>query len=182
MRGGWRSAGPIRAKEAPDRRRYLDVAEEVLRAVSVGAIAAGDRLPNERELAQRCEVSRATVREAMLALELSGVIDVRQGAGSFLTGLGVQSGNVAALPADSSPRELLQVRQIVEPTVAQLCTHSARKRDLEHLSELIDKARRESDSMAAGHLDRFVALSLAFHRELAACAAIRCLRASPATS
>ena len=129
---------------------------------------AGDRLPNERELAQRCEVSRATVREAMLALELSGVIDVRQGAGSFLTGLGVQSGNVAALPADSSPRELLQVRQIVEPTVAQLCTHSARKRDLEHLSELIDKARRESDSMAAGHLDRFVALSLAFHRELAA--------------
>jgi hypothetical protein len=45
--------------QSGERRRYLDVAEEVLRAVAVGTIGAGDRLPNERELAERCEVSRS---------------------------------------------------------------------------------------------------------------------------
>jgi DNA-binding FadR family transcriptional regulator len=154
--------------EPVERRRYLDVAEEVLRAVAVGSLGAGDRLPNERDLAARCDVSRATVREAMLALELSGVIDVRPGSGSFLTGLGVHSGHTVAPPADSSPRELLEVRQIIEPTVVQLCAQRIRRGDISRLVSLVDDAERESESIEAGHLDRFVSLSLAFHRELAA--------------
>ena len=65
------------------RRRYLAVAEEVLHAIAIGNLRPGDRLPDERALAQQCSVSRATVREALLALELGAVIDVRPGAGCF---------------------------------------------------------------------------------------------------
>ena len=160
---------PARPGDAGERRRYLDVAEEVMRAVAVDAIGPGDRLPNERVLAERCEVSRATVREAMLALELSGVIEVRPGSGSYLTGLGGRSGTLVAPPADSSPRQLLEVRQIIEPSVARLCAQRARKADIARLEQLIDDAGRESDPGTPGQLDRFVAHSLAFHRELATC-------------
>jgi len=155
--------------QAGERRRYLAVAEEVLRAVAVGTIAAGDRLPNERELAERCEVSRATVREAMLALELGGVVEVRPGSGAYLTDLGVPSANFVGPPVDSSPRELLHARQIIEPAVVQLCSMRIRADDVERLERLVDEAQAESESAAPGCLDRFVALSLAFHRELAAC-------------
>ena len=161
-----RANNPVQSGE---RRRYLDVAEEVLRAVAVGTIGAGDRLPNERELAERCEVSRATVREAMLALELGGVVEVRPGSGTYLTGLGVPSANLVAPPVDSSPRELLHARQIIEPAVVHLCSLRIRPADVERLERLVDEAQAESESGVPGRLDQFVALSLAFHRELAAC-------------
>jgi DNA-binding FadR family transcriptional regulator len=164
--GRERADSPVQLGE---RRRYLDVAEEVLRAVAIGTIGAGDRLPNERELAERCEVSRATVREAMLALELGGVVEVRPGSGTYLTGLGVPSANSVAPPVDSSPRELLHARQIIEPAVVQLCSMRIRAADVKRLERLVDEAQAESESAEPGRLDQFVSLSLAFHRELAAC-------------
>lgn len=151
-----------------ERRRYLDVAEEVMRSVAIGSIGVGDRLPNERELALRCDVSRSTVREALLALELSGVIEVRPGSGCYLTGMGVHSGTVVAPPADSSPRELIEVRRTIEPTVARLCASHMRTGDVRRLQRLVDDAATESASLPAGTLDRFVGLGLAFHRELSA--------------
>jgi GntR family uxuAB operon transcriptional repressor len=151
-----------------ERRRYLDVAEEVMRSVAIGSIGVGDRLPNERELAVRCDVSRSTVREALLALELSGVIEVRPGSGCYLTGMGIHSGAVVTPPADSSPRELIEVRQTIEPAVARLCAANMRNEDIHRISRLVDDAATESESLPTGSLDRFVRLGLAFHRELAA--------------
>lgn len=151
----------------PDRRRYLGVAEEVLRAVAVGAIVPGDRLPDERRLAERCGVSRSTVREALLALELGGVVAVRPGAGCYLTGMGVQARPAVSLPIDSSPRELLGARQMIEPSVAHLAARSLTHADLTRLRELVDAAAELRDGSSQETVDRSVTLSLAFHRELA---------------
>src|SRR5689334_16104445 len=80
-------------KELPDReetsshRRYLDVADGILAAVGAGHLSPGDRLPNERELARICNTSRTTVRDALLALELFGVVDVRPGSGCYISSL-----------------------------------------------------------------------------------------------
>lgn len=164
MDGGEGSAGPGDTGAPPERRRYLDVVEEVLRAVAVGSITLGDRLPNERELATRCDVSRSTVREAFLALELSGVIEVRPGSGCYLTGMGAP---VAPL-IDSSPRQLLEARQIIEPSVVGLCAKHTYGDDVRRLERLIDDAEGESESPGSSGLARFVRLNLAFHRELAA--------------
>jgi DNA-binding FadR family transcriptional regulator len=81
----------------PRRRRYLDVAEEILRSVALGNLRPGDRLPHERDLARRCEASRTTVREALLALELSGVVEIWPGAGCFMTEVSNKAGSLATL-------------------------------------------------------------------------------------
>ena len=153
-------------KDQPDRRRYLVVAEEILQAVALGTIARGDRLPNERELAARCKVSRSTVREALLALELGGVIEVRPGSGCYLTGMGVPTASSPATPLDSSPRDLLAVRRIIEPSIAHACAWLIRPAELRALETLVADAE-DASAAAEDNLDRFVRLNLAFHRELA---------------
>lgn len=152
--------------DGDQRRRYLEVVEEVLQAIGVGSISAGDRLPSERQLADRCNASRSSVREALLVLEVSGVVQVRAGAGYFVNKVGSGSGLAALLSTEFSPRELLQVRQIIEPAVARLCALQAGGEDLHRLMTLND-ARRDSVISSTEDIDRFVATGLAFHRELA---------------
>jgi DNA-binding FadR family transcriptional regulator len=155
---------PLGTHVAKSDRRYMAVAEEILRAVAVGNLGVGDRLPDERALAQRCGVSRSTVREALLALELGGIIEVRPGAGCFLLGVGPHQ--TPALRVDSLPRQMLEVRQLLEPAAARLCAASIRQDDLANLSRLLDDAERESTGSSPESLDRFLALNLGFHREL----------------
>ena len=150
-----------------DRRRYLDVADYVLRAVAAGAITRGDRLPNERELGARCGVSRSSVREALLALELGGVIESRPGSGWYLTGVGVPASTPVTPPLDSSPRELLEVRRMIEPPAAHACAWRIEPGDVRRLTALIDDAELMSAAPPGDDLHPFVQLNLAFHRELA---------------
>ncbi len=154
-------------RDRPPRRRYLDVAEYVLRSVASGLISRGDRLPNERELGARCGVSRSSVREALLALELGGVIEGLPGSGWYLTGVGVPASTPVTPALDSSPRDLLEARRIVEPPVAQLSAWRIGPHDAGRLAALIDEAEQLSAAPPGDGLDPFVRLNLAFHRELA---------------
>ena len=150
-----------------ERRRYLEVAEEVLKAVAVGNLATGDRLPDERTLAQRCSVSRSTVREALLVLEVAGIIEIRRGSGCYLASTGVGSNLSISLPIDSSPRQLLEARQMLEPSVAHLCASRSTRNDLKSISKLLDEADNEIADPSPDYADRFLRIGLAFHRELA---------------
>src|SRR3954451_13050760 len=86
--------------------RYEQIAERLAAVIRYGLLAAGGRLAGERELARRLEVSRASVREAIGALQVQGVVETRPGAGTF----------VAAVPPpvhdahDASPSPVLQAR------------------------------------------------------------------------
>jgi DNA-binding FadR family transcriptional regulator len=154
--------------EPGGRRRYLDVIEEIIRLVAIAALKPGDRLPDERQLTHRCAVSRSTVREALLALELCGVIEVLPGSGCYLIGTGVSSRFPLGPVGDSSPRELLDVRQMMEPTMARLCVRNAGAGDIRRICQLIEEASAENESPTAGNFQRFATLSLGFHRELGA--------------
>jgi DNA-binding FadR family transcriptional regulator len=154
--------------EPGGRRRYLDVVEEIMRLVALAALKPGDRLPDERQLTDRCAVSRSTVREALLALELCGVIEVLPGSGCYLIGTGMTSRFPLGPVGDSSPRELLDVRQMIEPTMARLCVRNAGAGDVRRMSQLIEEANAENESPTAGNFERFATLSLGFHRELGA--------------
>ena len=59
------------------RRLYLQVAEQLSNFISEGAIKPGERLPSERDLASQFGVSRPTIREAMIALEIAGLVEIR---------------------------------------------------------------------------------------------------------
>src|ERR1700733_13094428 len=69
----------------PDNRRlYEQIAQKLARAIAVGRYEIGQRLPSERELAQTFAVSRPTIREAIFALELDSLVDVRTGSGVYV--------------------------------------------------------------------------------------------------
>lgn len=149
------------------RRRYLAVAEEVLRAIAIGNLRPGDRLPDERALAQQCSVSRATVREALLALELGAVIDVRPGAGCFVRTPNSRPTLGMSLPVDSVPRQVLEVRRLLEPAAARLCAMSLSGDECDHLKDVLDEAEAQLAASAPGNVDRFSECNQLFHRDVA---------------
>ncbi|MYE86812.1 MAG: FadR family transcriptional regulator, partial [Gammaproteobacteria bacterium] len=66
-------------------RLYVRVAQRIAELVANGEVKPGEKLPAERRLAEMLQVSRPTIREAMIALEVSGLIDVRTGSGIYVT-------------------------------------------------------------------------------------------------
>jgi DNA-binding transcriptional regulator YhcF (GntR family) len=74
---------PIQAIEP--RRLYLQIADQIRSMITVGEFPPGSRLPAERELAKRFGVSRPSMREALIALEVEGYVDVRPGSGILVT-------------------------------------------------------------------------------------------------
>ena len=67
-------------------KRYLQIANQILERIRSGALVQGAQLPPERELAVQMGVSRPTVREALIALELLGVVEIRIGQGTYIIG------------------------------------------------------------------------------------------------
>ncbi|WP_350629933.1 GntR family transcriptional regulator, partial [Pseudoalteromonas sp. Q36-MNA-CIBAN-0048] len=80
---------------------------------------AGQRLPSERELSERLDTSRATIREAIIMLELKGLVVVKQGAGIYFIDSPDELDQRNFIPiSDVGPFELLQARQILESSIA----------------------------------------------------------------
>jgi GntR family transcriptional regulator, transcriptional repressor for pyruvate dehydrogenase complex len=105
-------------------RAYEAVAHELLVAILGGHLAAGDRLPSERQLAARFGVSRPTVREALGALEARGLVETRVGSGTFVARREGSEESGPALP-DDSPAELMETRLAIEVAVARLAARRA---------------------------------------------------------
>src|SRR3954462_6918023 len=104
-------------------RLYEQVAGQVTELVTRGEFKPGDRLPPERDLAKLLGVSRPTVREAMIALEIAGLVEVRVGAGAFITDKAKQNGEATSRLFEgvgSFPLELIAARRAIEPEVAAL--------------------------------------------------------------
>jgi DNA-binding FadR family transcriptional regulator len=151
---------------------YELIAARLIEWIGSGRLAEGDRLPPERELAVGLEVSRSSVREAIGALNVEGLVETRAGSGSFVAaGARDRAYEIAARPpsgapgaADASPFAVLQAREVLEPGIvraaAERATGSAHAEDLLAMMEQIDiedPAQRDRWSDA----DRL------FHRELA---------------
>ncbi|MBR8655453.1 FadR family transcriptional regulator [Achromobacter sp. Marseille-Q0513] len=109
---------------------YEQVADQIRAGIAAGAYAPGARLPSERELAQRMNVSRPAVREAIGALQNEGRVVTRQGSGTY-----VREGLAPASPAqpaatahaDFSPGSTLEVRLLIEPAIARLAARRGQR-------------------------------------------------------
>lgn len=144
--------------------RYEQVAANLEAEIAAGALRPGDRLPSERELAERLGVSRATVREALGALQVSGVVETRRGAGSYVVQAPARA-SIRALPTDASPSGLLEARTIFEPQIAGLAAQSERK-DPE-LDRLLEVMAESSDPEDPEQRKRWSDADRAFHRQVA---------------
>src|SRR5437762_3185820 len=103
-------------------RRYEQVAEQIRRLISEGALKPGDLLPPERDLAVRLGVGRSSVRDAVRTLEVMGILEPRQGHGTVVRDLSTDSLVVPLASVLTRKREmvaeLLDVRRIIEPALA----------------------------------------------------------------
>ncbi|MCP3387245.1 FadR family transcriptional regulator [Bradyrhizobium sp. CCGB12] len=132
---------PLEAVEA--RRLYRQVADQLRGLIDGGEYAVGSRLPTERELAEQLKVSRPTVREALIALEVEGRLRIRVGSGIY-----VIEPAVVAAPAPASviegPFELLRAREFLEGAIAEEAARVATRNDV---------ARIDASLVAMGNVE-----------------------------
>src|SRR5215467_15449473 len=130
MRAGQRPGRPsTEALRAPDRRRlYEQLAARLLDYVEVTGLRVGDRLPSERDLAEALRVSRASVRQATVALEVRGTLEVRHGDGIYLRSRPSDSGHLMELMTRRHRLPaILEAREALETQLAALA--AARRTD-----------------------------------------------------
>ncbi len=125
-------------------RLYQQVAENLRRQIQLGTVKPGERLPPEKVLAQQLGVSRPTVREAMIALEIAGLVEIRSGSGSYVREKPIRFS--PGIDTGPGPFELLNARVLIEGEVASEAALRASERDLDVLAESID----EMEAMLAG--------------------------------
>lgn len=132
-------------------RAYVDVAQLLLGRLERGEYQPGARLPAERQLAEDLGVSRPTVREALAALELMGVVDTHVGAGTFVREIAPANGLSNPDVADASPSEVLQVRLLAEPTTARLAAANWQRETLTAVARPLRKLERAAKAGSTAH-------------------------------
>ena len=142
------------------------VAKRMLEIFTRGDIEAGTRLPPERQLATTLGVGRSAVREALAALEILGIVDVRPGSGTYLRGsaseLLPQTLSWGLMLDEPKTRELIEVRGALEIYAARLAATRMTDEGIASLGARVDEMRANLDNLPA-----FVDADLQFHLELA---------------
>ncbi len=134
--------------------------------IVAGELGPGDRLPPEKELSEALGLSRSSLREAVKALAIIRVLDVRRGDGTYVTSLTPSllldaMSFVVDIHQDSSVLELLEVRRILEPAAGALATPRMTAADIAHLRALV------AEVDGATSADELVANDVVFHRRIA---------------
>ena len=150
------------------------VAEQILDSIRVGTLKSGDQIPIEKELMQQFGVGRSTVREGLQILSALNLIESRPGAGTFVRvpnpSEQLKPELMGALIANSPALELLEARQMIEPTAVRLACIRATKSELDRLDALVDEhAKLLSDGKPVHeHAARFhVLLAACSHNQIA---------------
>ena len=131
---------PPNVKQTDPRRLYQQVADQIRNVIEQGGFAPGTRLPPERELALQIGVSRPSLREALIALEIEGRVEIRMGSGIYVC---APNGAPEALALGESPTELMQARSVLEGSVVTLAVARATKQGLEQVKACLDAMRKD---------------------------------------
>ncbi len=115
-------------------RLYIKVADQLTKLIESGAIKPGERFPAERELAEKLGVSRPTIREAMIAMELSGIIEIRTGSGIYVS---KQKPLLEARDKGVGPFEIMEIRYIIESEACALAATRITDEQIEKLKETL---------------------------------------------
>lgn len=122
-------------------RLYVKVADQISKLVQDGEIRVGERLPSERILAEKLGVSRPTIREAMIALEIAGLIEIRSGSGIYV--IEQKTPNLKVTDEGIGPFEILDTRYIIEAEACALAAVNITAEQLEQLKFLIKEMEKE---------------------------------------
>jgi GntR family transcriptional repressor for pyruvate dehydrogenase complex len=156
----WPSLEPVRST-----RIYEEIVRQIRVLIADGHLKSGDRLPPERDLAERFRVSRTSVREAMRALESRGLIGIRPGEGAFVREVSVEALveplALVILTQREAIADLYEARRLLEPPIAGLAARRASPDEVADMKRILD---RQAGEVAAGRTG--LAEDAAFHSAL----------------
>ncbi|MER6507014.1 FadR/GntR family transcriptional regulator [Nonomuraea sp. NPDC001636] len=140
--------------------------DKIKQMILSGELTPGDRLPKEADLAERLGLSRNSLREAVRALALINVLDVRQGDGTYVTSLEPHllldtMSFVLDLHRDDTVIQFFEVRRILEPAATALATELMRDEEIEELRRILDSLPAQPT------VEELVANDLEFHQRIA---------------
>lgn len=139
--------------QSDGRKLYQQVAAAVADAIQRGEFRPGQRIPSERELAEEHGVSRPTIREAMIALEVTGLVRSRHGSGIFV--VDNPPADAPTIGLDIGAFELTEARRLFEAEAAALAAVSITDDEIAALENLIGAMERENQEHVSGeHADR----------------------------
>ncbi len=147
---------PIQAIEP--RRLYVQIADQIRSLITAGEFLPRSRLPAERELAKRFGVSRPSMREALIALEVEGYVQVRPGLGIMVT---TPNGGAPDCSGDEGPVEVLRARILIEGTIAEEAARRMEQKDIAALEQILLAMEGETTTSARLAADRQFHLSIA---------------------
>ena len=150
----------MRLEIVSNRKLYIQIADQIREQILAGEVEPGEQLPSERDLAATLGVSRPTVREALIALEVAGLVEVRVGVGAFVRGPDRTS---KGLPEQSrSPLEIMAVRRLLEPEATALACQKIDVAGKDRLQAVIARMRSEaSEGVWSTETDRALHMTIA---------------------
>ncbi|WP_329397655.1 FadR/GntR family transcriptional regulator [Streptomyces melanogenes] len=154
------------ALSSPRRSALADqVIAQLRNQITSGEWPVGSRIPTEPELVEQLGVARNTVREAVRALAHNGLLDIRQGSGTYVIATSELAGVMHRRFADADPRHVAELRSTLESSAARLAAERRTERDLAQLDALL--ARRE-EAWESGNAEAFVAADSTLHLAIVA--------------
>ena len=136
-------------------RLYRQIAEQLRKLISGGEFEVGKRLPAERDLARQLGVSRPSVREALIAMEVEGWVEVRTGSGVYVldhsnhasnNNNSNRPGRASTLSTDEwGPLELIRARRVVEGEVAAMAATQAKREHIDAMAAAISSMKNDAD-------------------------------------
>lgn len=156
----------MRLKPIKTRKIYEEIVAQIKDLIKQGNLKSGDRLPSERELCDSLQVSRTTVREALSALEAMGLLEIRPGEGTFIRQ--TQDADIIEplammfLVEQDIPRELVELRKIIEVGASSLAAQRRDDSDLASMKAALDQMEKDLEEGALGEEADFL-----FHLEVA---------------
>ena len=128
-------------------RIYEEIVRQVKQMIAEGRLKSGDRLPPERDLAEKFVVSRSSVREALRALESLGLVEIRAGEGTFVREVSVESLIEPLALMMVSQREaiaeLFEARRLLEPGIAALAASRATLEEVAEMERILEEQAKE---------------------------------------
>ncbi|WP_175548493.1 FadR/GntR family transcriptional regulator [Dethiosulfatibacter aminovorans] len=144
---------------------YYKVIEYISDQVEKGALGKGDRVPSEREMVDFLGIGRNSIREALKILDILGVVDRRQGDGTYIKDRFdkwfSRPMSVAIMLSETSRKEVFEFRNMIEVEIASLAAERITDEEIEELTECYDEMTRTEDQEISTEYD------LKFHSILA---------------
>jgi GntR family transcriptional regulator, transcriptional repressor for pyruvate dehydrogenase complex len=128
---------------------YIEIVKQLREMITVDGLTSGDKLPSERELSERLNVGRSSVREALRALELLGLIETRRGEGTFIRDFRghqlVQLLSTFILQDEKAKRDVFETKQMIEMDCLRLALQRSDKKSIDELRHWVISENPDND-------------------------------------